>query len=175
MEVIHAAESVEQKSNAEEIAKIRKQMLSPWKMKAYMMAKLPMGFLAGLRIRELTTGKCTVSVPYKWLNTNPFKSTYFAVLGMAAELSTGALSLMAAQLSEGSIATLITGLKADFVKKAVHVTNFTCEEGGKIFAAVEEASVTGVPTTATVKTTGRSAEGVVVAEFEFTWSFKKRS
>ena len=39
------------------------------------------------------TEKCITSVPYKWLTQNPFRSTYFASLAMAAEMSTGILAL----------------------------------------------------------------------------------
>ena len=32
-----------------------------------------MGFISGMRIKALDENKCVVSVPYKWLNKNPFK------------------------------------------------------------------------------------------------------
>ena len=53
--------------------------------------KLPAAFFSGVRIKEVGETKCRVSVPYKWFTQNPFRSTYFACLAMAAEMSTGAL------------------------------------------------------------------------------------
>jgi len=53
-----------------------------------MLRKLPMGFIAGLKMEALDPSKSTVSVRFKWVNQNPFRSLYFAVLSMAAELST---------------------------------------------------------------------------------------
>ena len=52
-----------------------------------------MGFLSGMRIKKLNKDQCIVSVPFKWINKNPFKSTFWAVLGMAGEMSTAALIL----------------------------------------------------------------------------------
>ncbi|HIE78697.1 MAG TPA: thioesterase, partial [Candidatus Thioglobus sp.] len=58
--------------------------------KAYVIQKLPLAFLIGFKIVELDESKCVTYVKYRYLNKNPFRSTYWAVLGMAAELSTGA-------------------------------------------------------------------------------------
>lgn len=73
--------------------KLLAEMSSPWKLRLWMMAKLPLAWLAGLRMEELTADRCRISVPYRWLSQNPFRSTYFAALSMAAEMSTGALGL----------------------------------------------------------------------------------
>ena len=37
--------------------------------------------------------EATVLMKYKWLNTNPFRSVYFACLQMAAEFSTGIICM----------------------------------------------------------------------------------
>jgi Domain of unknown function (DUF4442) len=152
----------------------RRQMLSPFLMRLYFLRKLPLAFVAGLRLRELDERRCVVTVPYGWRTTNPFRSTYFAALSMAAELSTGALAMVATDLAPKPVALLIVGLTAGFEKKATGVTTFTCEEGEKLAAAVSRAVETGEPATAEVETVGRAADGVVVARFTFTWSFKAR-
>lgn len=53
--------------------------------------KLPSAFWCGVRAKSLDSDQCTVTVKHQWFNQNPFKSMYFAVQAMAAELSTGAL------------------------------------------------------------------------------------
>ena len=58
--------------------KIRSRLLSPFLMRGYMLAKLPLALMAGLRVRELDRDRCVVTVPYGWRTTNPFRSTYFA-------------------------------------------------------------------------------------------------
>ena len=70
-----------------EVAKLAARLKSPLQFRAYLLAKLPLALFAGLRVRELDAGRCAVSVPYGWRSTNPFRSTYFAALGMAADRS----------------------------------------------------------------------------------------
>jgi hypothetical protein len=94
---------------------------------------------------------------------------------MAAELSTGALALLATELAPEPVALIIVDLKASFGKKATALTTFTCEDGERAFAAVEATVATGEPATATLATVGRMPDGTEVARFSFTWSFKKRS
>lgn len=154
--------------------KRRRQMLSPWLMRGFFLSKVPLALIAGLRLRELDEERCVVTIPYGWRTTNPFRSTYFAALSMAAELSTGALAAVAAESAPRSVAMLIVGLTATFEKKATGLTAFTCEEGRKLSGAVARTLETGEPATTEVETIGRSASGEVVARFTFTWSFKAR-
>lgn len=135
---------------------------------------LPMGFLTGMRIKTLNRERCEVTVRYKWLNKNPFRSTFWAVLGMAAEMSSGALLMLYTHGQKPSIATLVVKQEGSFFKKAVGNTNFVCESGKAIEAAVRETAATGEPVTVVCPMTGYNDAGEVVAEFAFTWSFKAR-
>lgn len=155
--------------------RLKRQVTNPAKFKLFLLTQLPMGLIAGMRLRCLTTERCVTSVPFKWLNKNPFKSTYFAVQSMAAELSTATPCLLAIQGIQPSVAFIIVDLKASFHKKATGRVYFTCEDGLNAFDAVEKAIATGEATTATFKTIGKMEDGTVVSEFEFTWSFKQRS
>lgn len=154
--------------------KLRRQMLSPFRMRSFFLAKLPLAWVAGLRVRSLDRQSCTTTVPYGWRTTNPFRSTYFAAQAMAAELSTGALAMLATELAPQPVALLIVGLEATFEKKATGLTAFTCDAGPEIFAAVARTLETGEPATARAETVGRAQDGTVVARFAFTWSFKRR-
>lgn len=134
-----------------------------------------MAWLAGLRVKELSAEKCVTSIPYKRLNKNPFRSTYFAVLSMGAEFSTAVSCSLAVTGRKPSVALIIVDLKATFLKKATDRVYFTCEDGMKAFEAVEKCIHSREAETATLKSTGKMKDGTVVAEFEFTWSFKQRS
>lgn len=153
----------------------RKKMLNVWLFRTFAFFKVPMGWLSGMRLAELTTERAVATQPFKWFNMNPFKSTYFAVQSMAAELSTAAIGLLAIEGNNPSIATIIIDMKAEFPKKATGRVTFTCEDGQKIFEAVERAKSAGEASTTTAKTVGTMADGTVVSVFEFTWSFKQRS
>ena len=58
-----------------------------------------MGWLSGMKLKELSEKKCISKVPfrwyYRWQNMNPFKSMYFAVQCMAAELSVASIAALA--------------------------------------------------------------------------------
>lgn len=155
--------------------KLKLQVTNRLKFGLFMLTKLPMGLLAGMRLRELSTSHCVTSVPFKWLTKNPFKSTYFAVQSMAAELSTASPCLLAVAGHKPSVAFIIVDLKASFHKKATSRVYFTCNDGEKAFDAVNAAIATEEPQLATFKTIGKMNDGTVVSEFEFTWSFKQRS
>ncbi len=161
--------------NIKKFENISAGLLNPFKLKLFFLTKLPLALIAGLRIKSITDQKCEVTVPYGWKTSNPFKSTYFAAQSMAAELSTGALVIAAIKSTPGSIAMLITGLNADFIKKATSLTVFTCSDGEKIIDAVNKAAATGKAVTFDASTTGKMPDGTVVSKFTFTWSVRKRN
>jgi acyl-coenzyme A thioesterase PaaI-like protein len=154
--------------------KIKQLAKSPWKMKFYMLMNLPMGFIAGLKITEITSVKAQITVPYKFVNKNPFKSMYFAVQAMAAELSSGILALSEVSEAKKPISMLVLNLKASFTKKARTKVSFNCNDGDKIRTAIAESIRTGEGQTVDVKSVGIDKEGDQVAEFTFTWTFKPK-
>src|SRR5215203_1615470 len=70
-----------------------KQMTSPFKFRMFLLSKLPSAYFSGVRVKSIDENKCEVTIPFKWFSQNPFRSTYFACLSMAAEMSTGALAM----------------------------------------------------------------------------------
>ena len=142
--------------------------------KVALLFQVPLDFIAGIRLRELNDESCKVSVPYRWLNKNPFKSTFWAVLGMAAELSTGALVKMYTYKLDPSVSIIVGDCSGEFVTKARDLTTFVCNDGKCIAKTVERAIRTGEPQEVLCKTVGYSKAGEEVARFTFTWKMKKR-
>jgi hypothetical protein len=140
-----------------------------------MFRKVPMAFLSGLKITELTEERCSVTVPYKRLNKNPFRSTYWAVLGMAAEMSSAALLTLYVYKQKPSMAMFIVNCSAEFIKRATDITTFVCNDGLKIKDALLEAAETEEPQLIECKSIGKNKAGEDVANFGFTWSVKVRS
>lgn len=103
--------------NEKHIHYIQKNFTNSFKFKWIMFRKVPMAFWSGMKITELTEERCSVTVPCKGLNKNPFQSTYWAVLGMAAEMSSGALITMYSYKQKPSMTTLIVSCKGEFEKK----------------------------------------------------------
>lgn len=152
-----------------------KTITHPIKYKLFMLFKLPMGFISGLKVKELTPQKAAVQVKYKWLNQNPFNSIYFAVLSMAAELSTGLLAFGQTYHRTPNVSMLVIKTEAEFYKKAVGKIVFTCNNGNEVINAIEEAINTKQGTTITCESIGLNEQGETVAKFSFTWSFKAKN
>lgn len=161
--------------NGPKVRKLREQVTNVWKLRAFMFAKLPAALFCGLRIDRLDEARCDCSVPYGWRTTNPFKSMYFAVQAMAAEMSTGALGLSVVNAAPVPVSMLIVGMDAAFSKKVTTRATFTCEAGAEMAAAVSTTLETGESVKVTALTVGRDEAGDEVARFHFTWSFKRKS
>ena len=144
----------------------------PLKFRMYLLSRLPNAFFAGLRIKELDETVCRVTVPYKWFTKNPFRSTYFACLSMAAEMSTGALCLVHLYKRNPPVSMLVVKVESEYFKKATGKTIFTCEEGLMIRETIEQAIEKGEAKTFKARSIGKNAEVLIVFQFFITWSFK---
>ena len=99
--------------------------ITPSKLNTYTIFKLPSAYFCGVRTKHIDNDKCIVAVKHKWINQNPFKSMFWAVQGMAAEFSTGALMIGKIQDSGKKISMLVTTNNATFTKKATGRITFT--------------------------------------------------
>ena len=147
----------------------------PIKFRFFLLSKLPSAFFSGVRVRYVDEEKCEVVVPFKWFSQNPFRSTYFACLSMAAEMSTGLLAMAHTYQQDPAVSMLVLKLEANFIKKATGTTKFTCEDGHLVKQLVRDAYASGKATTAIMRSTGINNEGDTVAEFAITWTFKVKS
>lgn len=150
-------------------------VMHPFKFRLFLFTKLPSAYFSGVRVRYVDEEKCLVTVPYKWFSTNPFRSTYFACLAMAAEMSTGVLAMAGTFEQKPAISMLVLKLEANFVKKASGITTFTCDEGRRIQQVINEAMASGKGTSVTVRSVGNDKDDQIVADFAITWSFKVKS
>ncbi len=146
--------------------------ITPRKLNTFIIFKLPAAYFCGVRTKHIDDSKCIVSIKYRWINQNPFKSMFWAVQGMAAEFSTGALMISKIKASGKHISMLVTSNKAIFTKKATGRITFTCNDGHLIDAAIKEAIETGEGQTIWVKSIGVNEEEVEVSTFNFEWSIK---
>jgi hypothetical protein len=149
-------------------------MGSSLKSKLFLFSKLPSAFFAGVRIKELKADRAVVTVPYKWFSQNPFRSTYFACLAMAAEMSTGLLALMQVYKRSPAVSMLVVKLEASYFKKATDLTSFSCTAGKEFEEVVEACLKDGESKSYTAKSVGTNKAGELVAEFLITWSFKAK-
>jgi hypothetical protein len=146
----------------------------PVKFRIFLLTKLPAAYIAGVRVRELDEKRCRVTIPYKWLSQNPFRSTYFACLSMAAEMSTGALAMAQLYRINPPVSMLVVKVESEYFKKATGRTSFVCEDGDRFQKAIEETITTGEARIVKARSIGKNKEGEIVAEFYITWSFKAK-
>ncbi len=149
--------------------------LTPRKLNTYTMFKLPAAYLCGVRTKHIDNEKCIVGVKFKWINQNPFKSMFWAVQGMAAEFSSGALMITKIQESGKRVSMLVTSNNATFTKKAIGKIRFTCNDGKAIDDVLKKAIATGEGQTLWMQSVGINEEGIVVSTFNFEWSVKVKS
>jgi len=145
---------------------------SPLKFKLFLLMKLPMGFLAGLKIESITPETAIISFKYSYLTKNPFRSIYFACLAMAGELASGSLGLIRVYGAEKPVSMLVVNMEATFTKKAIGKIKFRCGDGLLIDKAIEETKRTGEGVMVKTTSIGKDEKGDEVAQFTITWSFK---
>ena len=97
---------------------------------------------------------------------------FWAVQGMAAELTTGAMVMNQIRKSERNISMLVANNNANFSKKATGKITFTCVEGHLIADAIKKTIETGEGQTIWMKSVGVNEEGIVVSTFNFEWTLK---
>jgi hypothetical protein len=159
----------------EESEAMRRRMLNAWAFRFHLWVSLPLAACAGLRLRSLDSSACTVFLPGGWRTSNPFRSTYFAAQAMAAEMSTGAPARALVAGAPASVAMIVREIRAVFTKKIVGGSLFTFSDVAGMGAAILRAAAGGESETYVARSTGRTEDGTVAAEFEVTWSFKRRN
>lgn len=149
--------------------------ITPRKLNLFLLLKLPAAYFTGVRTKSINNNTCVVSVKHRWINQNPFKSMFWAVQGMAAELTTGALVMKKIRESGKNISMLVANNNASFSKKAKGRITFECHEGAKINQAIKVAIETNEGQTVWLNAKGINEDGIEVSNFNFEWTLKVKS
>src|SRR6476619_5177686 len=147
---------------------------NPLNFRFFLFKRLPAAYFSGLRVKELSGYTCSVTVPYNWFTQNPFRSTYFACLAMAAEMSTGILAMANTYKRSPAISMLVVGLEGKFYKKATGLSYFVCNSGKEITDAIDQASMTTEGQSIRILSSGYNESKELICEFWITWSFKSK-
>lgn len=136
--------------------------------------KLPAAWWSGVRVAKISETTCCVQLRLNFFNKNPFKSVFWAVQGMAAELSTGVLLMREIHESDKKVSMLVLQNKAVFTKKARGKIEFVCEQGAEVKKTIALLLQSKQPQTVWLSAVGTDAEGDQVAHFEFEWTLKEK-
>ena len=139
---------------------------------SYIFFKLPTAWWSGVRFTKIDDSVSEVSVKHRWVNQNPFGSMFWAIQGMAAELSTAVFLMLFIRQSKKNISMLVLNNKAKFSKKAKGLIKFECNQRTEAMKAINSAVDTGEAVTVLLKSVGKDKDGDKVSEFEFEWSLK---
>ena len=140
----------------------------------FLFLKLPSAFLCGVRLMSLNKERAVVTVTLNFLNKNPFKSMFWAVQGMAAELATGAIILSEVRSSTVPISMLVTRNEAEFLKKAKGKITFTCTDVALVKNQFAKHLHSETGTRFWMQSEGVDEQGEVVSRFRFEWSVKAK-
>ena len=149
--------------------------MNKFQLHLFLFLKIPISWIAGVRLKEMNDEICITKVKFGWLNQNPFNSMFWAVQGMAAEFSTGFLCAEKIRKSGKKISMLVVHNQAEFTKKAVGRVTFSCLQGKELDEILKKAIETGEGQTLTMFSEGKDQKGDVVSKFAFTWSFKVKN
>lgn len=138
----------------------------------FLFFKLPSAYWSGVRMKEISDNRAVTTVKHGWKNQNPFRSVYFAVQAMAAELSTGVLVMNKIQNSGKKISMLVANNNSSFTKKATGRIFFECTDGAKLDAALTKTIETGVGVTVWMQSVGTNEQGEQVSVMNFEWTLK---
>lgn len=147
---------------------------NPFKFRLFLFTQLPAAFFAGIKPIYLDESSSAILVKEKWFNKNPFKSIYFAILAMAAELSTGVLCMGCIYNKRPVVSMLVVKQEGIFYKKSTGKIIFKCNDGKRIMEAIEESITSGEGSSIICNSKGFDENHILVAEFNFTWSFKAK-
>ena len=114
--------------------------ITPKRINRFMLFKLPLAYLGGVRVVSIEKETAIVNITHKWMNQNPFKSMFWAAQGMAAEMATGVLVMKGIENIGKNVSMLVTNQRGNFTKKATGKIRFECHHGGLVANALEESA-----------------------------------
>ena len=147
---------------------------TPSRLNLFTFFRLPSVWWCGIRVKKIEEAYCEARVVHRWINQNPFQSMFWAVQGMAAELSTGILLMNEISRSKKSFSMLVLNNKANFSKKAIGRISFSCDQGRQIRNSINLAISSKKPQTIWVNSSGIDSQGDTVSTFSFEWTLKLR-
>jgi len=151
--------------------------LKPWRIRffpVFLLWKLPLAWIAGLRITYLDSEGCEIRMKHCFWNSNPFGSMYFAAMAMGAEMSTGLPAYVYLRQRRQSVSLLLAGMEAVYHKKAIGLVHFRFEGMQDLLTSLETLQKSGDTSTVLLVSQCFGDQKQLVAEFRFTWTFRQR-
>ena len=147
-----------------------KSLTGRMRFRVFTALSMPAAWFSGLRMEKIDHEICITSLPGGWRTQNPFKTMYWAVQGMGAELTTGAAPFAISRSMSERLRMFVVGTEAKFVKRARGRITFTCNDISKARDAIEESLRTGEAIEVDLISYGKDSTGDIVSEWVFKWN-----
>lgn len=148
------------------------------KLRALAALKIPMIAFVGPAVEYLDETKCVLRVPFGWRTKNQLGSMFFGALTTTADATYGLLYFKLLESRDHKIPGIIKEFQVSFTKRVEADAIFTCNDGNKISALLDRATVSAervedwIEVVATVPTKFGAEP---VAKFRMLVSMKKSS
>jgi len=154
-------------------------MMKSFKVQAFffplfLMTRLPLAWVAGLRVRKCDDAVCVIAMRYGYWNRNPFGSLYFAAMAMAAEMSTGLPAFLYLRKHRLNVSLLLAEMQATYHKKATGLVSFEFDEVQAVQAQLGALQSKGDSCTTVAHSRCYDGQKQLLAEFRFIWTFRHR-
>ena len=140
----------------------------------FLFFNLPSAYWSGVRVKSIDDKTCLVKVKHSWFNKNPYKSIFWAVQGMSAELSTGLLLNREIRNRRIKVSMLVISNSSKFFKKAVGKIIFKCNQGNEVKKIFDKLDINKPTNKIVLFSKGIDEVGDIVSEFKFEWSLKRK-
>ena len=147
-------------------------LLGAVKFRLFSALSMPTARFAGLRMDRIADEVCVTSIPGGWRSQNPFKTMYWAVQGMGAELATGAAPFAMSRAMPEKLRMFVIDCKGTFTKRAKGRITFTCDGVAAARQAIEQSMATGEAIDCELRSVGKDASSDIVSEWVFKWNFR---
>lgn len=150
---------------------------STLEIRSFGLTKVPLILYCMPTVLRLDDEACAVRIPLNWRTRNHYKSMYFGVLAVGADVAGGFLAMHHTHKSDKPVGLLFKDFKADFLKRPEADVVFSSTDGPAMAELVKQAVETGkrVNGITNVTATTPSLTGdEPVAKFALTVSLKVR-
>jgi len=144
-----------------------------WQARVFAATRVPMLAMLWPRVVRIDARGVALRVPLNWRTRNHVRSQYLGAMVAAADLAAGLNAMRAIERAAAPVVLVFKDVHADFVKRATSHTTYTCDDGERVAAAVDECVRSGERVNVASDVVATSdVSGDVVARFTLTLSMK---
>ena len=147
---------------------------TPALFRTALVAKLPLFLFTGATVSALDLNRCSVELPFGWINKNPFGSMYFASIMMCAEATTGGLVMLHDENRTEDFSTIVKSISGNFHSAAYSDMTFECDQGDLVGDMLDRAAEADGRVEQNFEVHGHDEDGGHCATVEVIWSVRTR-